>query len=194
MLDAVWKKNDKKAKTLIILFSVIVFLAISALSRIKVDVDLGFDLHLFAKANAMINSAVTLLLIAALIAVKSKHYLLHKKIMLTAMVLSVLFLISYICHHLFAGESKFGDTNHDGLLTEEEKIAAGPVRIVYYILLGTHIPLAGIILPFILFTAYRSMIGEFAKHKKLARITWPIWFYVAVTGVVVYFMISPYYN
>jgi len=194
MLDAVWKKNDKKAKTLIILFSVIVFLAITALSRIKVDVDLGFDLHLFAKANAMINSAVTLLLISALIAVKSKHYLLHKKIMLTAMVLSVLFLISYICHHLFAGESKFGDTNHDGLLTEEEKIAAGPVRIVYYILLGTHIPLAGIILPFILFTAYRSMIGEFAKHKKLARITWPIWFYVAVTGVVVYFMISPYYN
>ena len=194
MLDAVWKKNDKKAKTLIILFSVIVFLAITALSRIKVDVDLGFDLHLFAKANAMINSAVTLLLIAALIAVKSKHYLLHKKIMLTAMVLSVLFLISYICHHLFAGESKFGDANHDGLLTEEEKIAAGPVRIVYYILLGTHIPLAAIILPFILFTAYRSMIGEFAKHKKLARITWPIWFYVAVTGVVVYFMISPYYN
>jgi len=109
-------------------------------------------------------------------------------------VLSVLFLISYICHHLFAGESKFGDTNHDGLLTEEEKIAAGPVRIVYYILLGTHIPLAGIILPFILFTAYRSMIGEFAKHKKLARITWPIWLYVAITGVVVYFMISPYYN
>jgi len=194
MLDAVWKKNDKKAKTLIILFSVIIFVAITALSRIKVDVDLGFDLHLFAKANAMINSAVTLLLISALIAVKSKHYLLHKKIMLTAMVLSVLFLISYICHHLFAGESKFGDTNHDGLLTEEEKIAAGPVRIVYYILLGTHIPLAGIILPFILFTAYRSMIGEFAKHKKLARITWPIWFYVAVTGVVVYFMISPYYN
>src|SRR6186713_1440499 len=121
MLDAVWKKNDKKAKTLIILFSVIIFVAITALSRIKVDVDLGFDLHLFAKANAMINSAVTLLLIAALIAVKSKHYLLHKKIMLTAMVLSVLFLISYICHHLFAGESKFGDANHDGLLTEEEK-------------------------------------------------------------------------
>ena len=194
MLDAVWKKNDKKAKTLIILFSVIVFIAITALSRIKVEVDLGFDLHLFAKANAMINSAVTLLLIAALIAVKSKHYLLHKKIMLTAMVLSVLFLISYICHHLFAGESKFGDANHDGLLTEEEKKVAGPVRIVYYILLGTHIPLAGIILPFILFTAYRSMIGEFAKHKKLARITWPIWLYVAITGVIVYFMISPYYN
>jgi putative membrane protein len=193
MLDAVWKKNDNKAKTLIILFSVIVFLAVTALSRIKVEVDLGFDLHLFAKANAMINSAVTLLLIAALIAVKNKHYLLHKKIMLTAMVLSVLFLISYICHHLFAGESKFGDANHDGLLTEEEKKAAGPARIIYYILLGTHIPLAGIILPFILFTAYRSMIGEFAKHKKLARITWPIWLYVAITGVVVYLMISPYY-
>ena len=64
---------------------------------------------------------------------------------------------------------------------------------IYYILLGTHIPLAGIILPFILFTAYRALIGEFGRHKKLVRITWPVWFYVAVTGVVVYLMISPYY-
>jgi putative membrane protein len=65
---------------------------------------------------------------------------------------------------------------------------------VYYIILLTHIPLAAIILPFILFTAYRALIGEYDRHKKLTRITWPVWFYVAVTGVIVYLMISPYYN
>lgn len=194
MLSAVWKKNDRKARAVILVFSAIVFSAIMLLSRVKWNVNLGFDAHLFAKANALINTVVAVLLIVALIAVKAKNYVLHRNIMLTAMLLSVLFLLSYICHHLFAGETRFGDVNHDGIITELEKAAVGNRRMIYYILLGTHIPLAGIILPFILFTAYRSLIGEFEKHKKLARITWPIWFYVAVTGVVVYWMISPYYS
>jgi len=193
MLQAAWSKNDKKARTLIFLFSAIVFTAIVVLSRYKLNVDLGFDVHLFAKANAIINSCVAILLVVALIAVKQRKYLLHKKLMIAAMVLSILFLVSYICHHLFAGETKFGDINHDGIVTDLEKAAVGSSRIIYYIILGTHIPLAGIILPFILFSAYRAMTGEFEKHKKLTRITWPIWFYVAVTGVIVYLMISPYY-
>ena len=194
MLTAAWKKNDKKARIIIFVFSVIVFAAIMALSRVKWNVKLGFDVHLFATANAIINSCVALLLIVALIAVKSKNYILHRNIMLTAMFLSILFLVSYICHHLFAGETRFGDVNHDGILTEAEKAAVGSRRMIYYILLGTHIPLAGIILPFILFSAYRALTGEFDKHKKLVRITWPIWFYVAVSGVLVYWMISPYYH
>jgi len=193
MLTAAWKKNDKKARIIIFVFSAIVFAAIMALSRVKWNVKLGFDVHLFATANAIINSCVALLLIVALIAVKSRNYILHRNIMLTAMFLSILFLVSYICHHLFAGETKFGDVNHDGILTEAEKTAVGSSRMIYYILLGTHIPLAGIILPFILFSAYRALTGDFDKHKKLVRITWPIWFYVAVTGVAVYRMISPYY-
>ena len=193
MLTAAWKKNDKKAKVVIFIFSVIVFAAVMLLSRVKWNVNLGFDVHLFATANAVINSCVAILLIVALIAVKSKNYTLHRNIMLTAIFLSVLFLMSYICHHLFAGETRFGDVNHDGIVTDIEKAAVGSSRMIYYILLGTHIPLAGIILPFILFSAYRALTGEFDKHKKLVRITWPIWFYVAVTGVVVYWMISPYY-
>jgi putative membrane protein len=143
--------------------------------------------------NALINSCVTVLLVLALIAVKQKKYLAHKNLMLTAMTLSTLFLVSYICHHLLAGDTRFGDINHDGIITEAEKAGAGSMRIVYYIILGTHIPLAGVILPFILFTAYRGLIGEYTAHKKLARITWPVWLYVAITGVVVYLMISPYY-
>ena len=194
MLPAAWKKNDKKARIFIFLFSAIVFTAVVVLSRVKLSVNLGFDVHLFAKANAVINSCVAVLLIVALIAVKAKNYKLHRNIMLTAMFLSVLFLVSYICHHLFAGETRFGDVNHDGIVSEVEKVAVGSSRMIYYIILGTHIPLAGIILPFILFSAYRALTGEFDKHKKLVRITWPIWFYVAVTGVLVYWMISPYYS
>jgi putative membrane protein len=194
MMEAVWKKNDRKARILIFSFSTVVFAAVMVLGRVKLDVNPGFDVHLFAKANAIINSCVAVLLVIALIAVKSKNYTLHRNLMMTAMFLSVLFLASYICHHLFAGETRFGDLNHDGIVTELEKAAVGSSRMIYYILLGTHIPLAGIILPFILFSAYRALTGEFDKHKKLVRITWPVWFYVAVSGVLVYWMISPYYN
>ncbi|MET0635468.1 MAG: DUF420 domain-containing protein [Chitinophagaceae bacterium] len=193
MLTAVWKRNDRKANILIFIFSVIVFAAVALLSRVQLNLDLGFDVHIFALFNAIVNSVVAVLLVAALLAVKSKHYLLHKRLMITAMVLSILFLVSYICHHLLAGDTRFGDLNHDGLLSEIEKTTAGNSRMIYYIILVTHIPLAAIILPFILFTAYRGLTGDFTRHKKLARITWPIWFYVAVTGVVVYWMISPYY-
>ena len=193
MLQAIWTPNDKKARLLIGVFSLIVIIAVVVLSRIKLEVNLGFDVHYFAAVNAMLNSGVAILLILALVAVKGGKYLLHRNLMLFAMVLSILFLVSYICHHLFAGETRFGDMDHDGLISDKEKSAAGAARIIYYILLGTHIPLAGIILPFILFTAYRGLTADFAKHKKLARITWPIWFYVAVSGVVVYLMISPYY-
>lgn len=193
MLPAAWKKNDKKARLLIFTFSAVVFAAVVLLGRIKLNIQTGFDVHVFATTNAVINSCVALLLLLALFAVKKKNFVLHRNLMLSAMVLSVLFLLSYIAHHLLAGETRFGDINHDGLLDEAEKAAAGSQRIIYYIILGTHIPLAGIILPFILFSAYRALTGEFDKHKKLVRITWPVWFYVAVTGVLVYVMISPYY-
>jgi putative membrane protein len=173
------KKNDKQARLLILTVSFVVFAAVVILSRYKLNVDLGFNVHLFALINAVINTAVTILLIAALIAVKQKNYMLHKRLMLTAIVLSVLFLVSYIGHHLLAGETKFGGT--------------GTIKYVYYFILATHIPLAAIILPFILFTAYRALIGETKAHAKLARYTWPLWLYVSITGVLVYLLISPYY-
>lgn len=193
MLAAVWKKNDKLANWLIISFSIIVFAAVILLNRVKLNVDLGFDVHLFALANAIINSTVAITLIAALIAVKKGNYRLHRNLMMMALCLSVLFLISYIAHHLFAGDTLFGDMDGDGVLSEIEKSQHGTSRTLYLIVLATHIPLAGLILPFILFTAYRALIGEFPRHKKLARITWPIWIYVAISGVLVYWMISPYY-
>jgi putative membrane protein len=180
MLPPVLSKNDKLASRLVWLFSFIVFTAVVILGRVKLEVDLGFDVHVFALVNSVINSLVALLLIGALWAVKTGRYVAHKNMMLAAMVLSILFLVSYIAHHLLAGETSYG--------------GEGTIRTLYYVILFTHIPLAGLILPFILFTAYRALISEWPAHKKLAKITWPIWLYVAITGVVVYWMISPYYS
>jgi putative membrane protein len=194
MLQPSIAKNDKEAKWLIGIFSVVVFTAVVILGRVKLDLGLNFDVHIFAKANAFINATIAVLLVAALIVVKQKQYLLHKRLMFTALILSVIFLLSYIAHHLLAGEARFGDTDHDGIVSDMEKAAVGSVRIVYFIILSTHIFLAAIILPFILFTAYRALTGEYPQHKKLAKITWPLWLYVAITGPVVYWMISPYYS
>jgi putative membrane protein len=196
MLEAAWKKNDVKAKRLIIIFSIIIFAAISVLGRYNLagKVVMPFDVHLFALANAIINGTVTVLLLFGLMTVKQRNYLLHKRIMLTAMFLSVLFLVSYICHHLFAGEAIFGETDGIKGLSDDERAAAGNMRTIYLFILVTHIPLAGLALPFILFAAYRALTGEYEKHKKLTRIIWPLWLYVAITGVIIYIMIRPYYN
>lgn len=180
MLEASIQKNDKKAAWLIGVFSVVVFAAVVVLGKVKLQVDLGFDVHIFAAINAILNSIIAVLLVAALWAVKQKKFILHKKLMFTALLLSVLFLISYILHHLLSGDTKFGGT--------------GIVKSIYLIILITHIILAAIILPFILYTAYRALTAEFSKHKKLAKYTWPLWFYVAVTGPIVYCMIKPYYT
>ena len=194
ILQPMLAKNDRRANILIFSVSIIVFVAVTALSSIQLQVALPFDVHYFASINAVLNTAVAILLVAALLAVKSKHFKLHKMLMLFAIILSVLFLLSYIAHHLLTTSTKFGDINHDNIVSAEEKSAVCNIRTLYYILLLTHIPLAGLILPFILFTAYRALIGEYTKHKKLARFTWPVWFFVAVSGVIVYVMISPYYG
>lgn len=192
-LSPVIKKNDVMARWIIFSVSVVVFAVVVLLNKIKLDINLPFNVHLFAKLNAFINSLVAIVLLGGLYFVKKGDYKRHKRVMMRAIFLSILFLLSYIAHHLLAGDTRFGDLDHDGILSNQEIILAGSMRQVYYILLLTHIPLAGIILPFILFTAYRSLCGDYARHKKLARITWPVWFYVAVSGVLVYWMIEPYY-
>ncbi len=194
MLAPVIKKNDQQANIIIGLFSVIVFVAVTFLSKFTINVELPFDKHIFALINALLNTTVAFLLVLALVAVKQKKYQLHKNLMTTALVLSLLFLVTYIAHHLLAGEARFGDANFDGIISLEEKAVAGNMRSFYLIVLTTHIILAALILPFILFTTYRALTGEFEAHKKIAKRTWPLWFYVAVTGPLVYMMIKPYYN
>jgi len=193
MIEASIQKNDTRAYWLIGIFSVIVFTVVVALGRFKLDIQPTFDVHIFAKIDALTNTIVAILLVAALIAVKQKNYKLHRNLMISAMLLSVIFLISYIAHHLLAGEAKFGDINHDGILSSEEKLQVGSSRIIYLVFLASHIILAAFVLPFILFTAYRGLTAEWAAHKKLAKYIWPLWLYIAVTGPVVYLLISPYY-
>jgi putative membrane protein len=179
MIEASIPKNDKVAKRIIWLLSLIVFLVVVSLKYIHLNAELGFDPHVFATVNAFINGSVAFLLLAALFFVKQKNYVLHKRLMLSAMILSSLFLISYIAHHVLTGDTVYPKD--------------APMRAFYFIVLITHIILAAVILPFILFTTYRGLTADFQAHKKIARITWPIWFYVAVSGVIVYWMISPYY-
>ena len=146
----------------------------------KLEVNLPFNVHVFAEVNGIINSVVSFLLLVGLLAVKRGRYQLHKRVMIAAMILSVLFLVSYILHHLLSDSTSYG--------------GEGTMKTVYYFILISHIILAGLIMPFVLFTAYRGLVAEWPRHKKLAKITWPIWFYVSVTGVIVYLMISPYYQ
>jgi putative membrane protein len=108
-------------------------------------------------------------------------------------VLSSIFLISYVIYHSSNPSTLYGDVNHDGVVSDDEKVAAGSLRYVYYFILSSHIILSGIIIPLVLFTLQRAFQEKFDKHRRLARITWPVWLYVAVTGVVVYLMISRYY-
>ncbi len=172
-------RNDKKAYWLIGIFSVVVFLVVVLLGRFKLDLDLGFDVHIFAAVNAVINTLVAVLLIWALVSVKQRKYHLHRNLMFAALLLSVLFLVFYISHHLLAPETKFGGT--------------GSIRLIYFLILITHIFLAAIILPFILLTAYRALTGEYGAHTRIARYTLPLWLYVAISGPIVYLMIKPYY-
>lgn len=187
------EKNDRKARVLIYTFSAVVFITVTALERVTLPVDLGFDPHVLALVNAVINSVVAVLLVAGLVTAKRRLFKTHKNIMLAAIFLSVIFLLTYIAHHLFAGSTWYGDADKNGIVSEAEKAAVGWSRSAYFFLLGTHILLAGVSLPFILFTAYRALINENAAHRKIAKITWPLWFYVAVTGPVVYLMISRFY-
>ena len=187
-------KNDKKANIFIWAVSAVVFVAVVILHEIKIEVNLDFNKHIFAQLNAIINGTVALLLILGLFLVKSKKFMAHKRVMNLSIILSVLFLLSYIAHHLLAGNTVYGDSNFDGQLSDLEISKIGNSLLTYRLILISHILLAGLSLPFILYSAYRASIAEFAKHKKLVRYVYPVWLYVAVTGVVVYFMIEPYYS
>ncbi len=160
---------------------------------LKTKINPGFNTRNLPLFHAMLNSTTAILLLASLYFIKNKWIRAHRAANLTAVVLSSVFLISYVIYHSSNASVKFGDLNHDGILSSDEQQQAGSMRYIYYFFLSSHIILSGIIIPFVLFTLQRAFQEKFTQHKKLARITWPMWFYVAVTGVIVYVMISKYY-
>lgn len=186
---------ENKFKGSIIAVSIIIPVAVAVLFSVKLK-DFGFNvepLTFLPPIYAGINGLTAVLLVAAVLAIKKGNRKLHERLMTFAIACSVVFLVMYVAYHMTADSTKFGDTNFDGILNEAEKAAVGGIRYLYYFILLTHITLSVIIIPMVLFTYVRALAEQFDKHKKLAKITFPIWLYVAVTGVVVYLMISPYY-
>ncbi len=172
---------EKKYNKWILVLSIIIPLIVAALFGVNLR-KLGFDvkpLTFLPPIYASINALTAFILVLGFWAIKNKKIQLHKTLMTTAIGCSVVFLMLYIAYHMTSDSTKFG--------------GEGVIRIVYYFVLITHILLSIVIIPFVLITYVRAITNNFERHKKIARITFPIWLYVAITGVVVYIMISPYY-
>lgn len=186
--------TNKNLTIPIIIVSVAVPLAVAFLILVpSVKVNFGFNTSVLPLFHATLNATVAILLLASLWFIRHGQKQAHKVANLVAVALSAIFLVSYVIYHASNPSTLYGDLNHDGHLDVAEKAAAGSLRYVYYVVLISHILLSGIIIPFVLFTLQRAFQQRFDKHRKLARITWPLWFYVAVSGVIVYLMVSKYY-
>lgn len=186
---------EKKMNKFIIAISIIIPVAVAILFGVKLK-DLGYNvapLSFLPPIYATTNGITAVLLIAAVIAIKNGKRKLHERLMTGAIALSVAFLVMYVAYHMTSVSAVFGDANHNLILEDSEKLSIGSMRIFYLVILITHIILSIAIIPMVLITYVRALAQNFDKHKKIAKITFPIWLYVAVTGVVVYLMISPYY-
>ncbi|OYU82359.1 MAG: hypothetical protein CFE23_00470 [Flavobacterium sp. BFFFF1] len=186
---------EKKYNKWIVLLSVAIPLVVVVLFSVKLK-DIGFDvkpLSFLPPIYAAINAITAVLLIAAVQSIKAGKRIQHERLMKIAIGCSVAFLAMYVAYHMTSGDTKFGDTNHNGIVEEAEKIAAGPIRYLYYFILLTHISLSVAVIPLVLISYVRALAERFDRHKKISKITYPIWLYVAATGPIVYLMISPYY-
>lgn len=163
-------------KKLIIALSIIIPLAVAALFRVKI---LGYDLSFLPPIYATLNGITAILLVMAVVAIKNGNRKRHELLNKAAIALSSLFLVLYVLYHITSESTPYG--------------GEGAIRYVYYFILITHISLSVVVIPFVLFTFSRALAGNFERHKALAKFTFPLWLYVAVTGVIVYLMISPYY-
>ncbi|AXT18933.1 DUF420 domain-containing protein [Flavobacteriaceae bacterium AU392] len=169
--------KEKSYNKWIVALSIIIPIVVASLFRIKLpNVE---PLTYLPPIYATINAVTALILVLAFVAIRNKNIILHKKLMSFAIILSTLFLILYIAYHMTSDSTKFGGDN--------------AIKYVYYFILITHIILSIIIIPFVLITYVRAITNNIEKHKKIAKITFPLWLYVAVSGVLVFILISPYY-
>lgn len=175
-------EEEKKYKGVIWTLSVIIPLAVAALFGINLQ-KMGYDvepLSFLPPIYATINGLTAVCLVIAVAAIKRGNVKMHENLIKLCMVFSSLFLLMYVAYHMTSTSTSYG--------------GEGAIKYVYFFILVTHIILSIIIIPFVLFTFVRGIAGAYERHKKLARITYPMWLYVAVTGVIVYLMISPYYT
>lgn len=173
---------ETKYNKLIIALSIIIPLAVAVLFGVNLR-KLGFDvqpLSFLPPIYAFINGLTAVVLVAAVIAVKNGNRKLHENLMKLAIACSVSFLVMYVAYHMTSDSTKFG--------------GEGAIKYVYFFILITHVLLSIVIIPLVLIAYVKALAKRFDKHKRIAKITFPIWLYVAITGVIVYLMISPYYG
>lgn len=173
---------ERKYNKWIIVVSIVIPIAVALLFGVNLR-KLGFDvepLSFLPPIYATVNGCTAVILIMALWAIKNKKVTLHENLMKLAIACSVLFLLMYIAYHMTSDSTKFG--------------GEGVIRYVYLFILITHIVLSIAVIPFVLITYVRALAKRFDKHRKIAKITFPIWLYVAISGVIVYIMIAPYYS
>lgn len=173
-------QNDKKIFWLILIVSVVVFAVVIFLSQLPKSEKIPWFVPLLPKLNAVLNATCSLLLMSSFYLIKKKKISLHKKLNLTAFFLSTLFLVSYIIFHSYGIETRFPEDN--------------PLRPFYLFILISHIILAVVVLPLVLLSFYFGLTMQVKKHRAITRFSFPVWLYVTVSGVIVYLMISPYYN
>jgi len=169
--------KEKTYNNYIVALSVIIPVAVAALFGIKLNIELPIFLP---PIYATINGITAIVLIFAFIAIKNKNIKRHEVLIKIAMGLSVLFLLMYIMYHMTSNSTSFGND--------------GAIKYLYYFILITHILLSIIVIPFVLISYARAITNRIEQHRKIAKIAFPLWLYVAISGIVVYLMISPYYN
>jgi putative membrane protein len=186
---------EKKYSKLIVAVSIVIPTLVAILFAVKLK-DFGINvepLSFLPPIYATTNGITAIVLVWGVIAIKNGKRKLHERLMTFAIALSLAFLAMYVAYHMTADSTKFGDLNHDGILDLAETAKIGALRYIYFFILITHILLSIAIIPLVLITYVRALAQRFDRHKKIAKITFPLWLYVAVTGVVVYLMIAPYY-
>lgn len=172
------KTLEKRLNIVAWILTVLILGLITMMRRVKIDVD--FDTSILPGINAMINTVTSILLLIALYFIKQKNVTAHKNTIYAAMICSIFFLLTYVMYHFTTEETSF--------------CKEGMIKTVYYIVLITHVVLAGVIFPFILFTFIRGFTGQVERHRKMAKWVFPIWFYVAISGPIVYLMLKPCYG
>ncbi len=183
--------NEKRYKNGIIILSIVIPVVVAVLFGFKIPN--ATPLTFLPPIYAGINALTAVMLIAAVVAIKKGNRKAHERFNTLAIICSVLFLVMYVAYHLTSTSTLFGDVNADGVLSDMEAANVGTIRYVYYGILISHIILSIAVIPYVLFTYMKAKLARFEEHKKIAKITFPLWLYVAVTGVIVYFMIAPYY-
>lgn len=189
------KTLEQQFRVSIILVSVIIPLAVAGLFMVKLK-DFGIEvepLSFLPPIYAAINGITALFLILGVLAIKSKKKHIHQRFMTAAIACSVAFLVMYVAYHMTAVSTVYGDIDGNGTLDVTENNNVGMTRYLYLFILISHILLSISIIPLVLITYVRALAAQFDRHKRIAKITFPLWLYVAVTGVLVYLMIAPYY-